>query len=57
MSIAIAKTPHSFTLLTGNDTISREKARDDIIAAVQEQAGQAEIERFDQAFNIRFEVP
>ena len=47
MNFAIAKTPHSFTLLTGNDTISREKARDDIIAAVQERAGQAEIERFD----------
>jgi DNA polymerase III delta subunit len=44
---AAAKTPPQFTLLTGNDSISREKARDDIIAAVQERSGRAAIERFD----------
>jgi DNA polymerase III delta subunit len=43
----IFKTPVSFTLLAGNDTISREKARNDIIAAIQRHSAQAAIERFD----------
>jgi hypothetical protein len=43
MNTAITKMPASFTLLGGNDTISREKARDNSIAAVQGAA----IERFD----------
>jgi DNA polymerase III delta subunit len=47
MSASNPKPPASFTLLSGNDTISREKARDDIIAAIQGQPAQASVERFD----------
>ena len=47
MSAGPSKIPVQCTLLAGNDAISREKARDNIIAAVQSRFDQAAIERFD----------
>ena len=38
---------HAFTLLMGDDTISREKAKQNVIDAVRQRSADASIERFD----------
>jgi DNA polymerase III delta subunit len=42
-----AKMPAQFTLLMGDDTISREKMKSDIVAAIQNKFPDASFERFD----------
>jgi len=47
MNDAMQKIPAQFTLLMGDDTISREKMKSDIVAAVQNKFPTASFERFD----------
>jgi DNA polymerase III delta subunit len=47
MSAETTKRPASFTLIMGDDTLSREKARDDALAFAKDSGSEVVIERFD----------